>query len=53
MIGYVDAQEWFRDCERSHIPPRAMHATIQLDLFPDDSIQRSQMQVDYVRIWTL
>lgn len=53
VVGYVDAQEWFRDCERSHIPPRAMHATIQLDWFPDGSPGSASMQVDYVRIWEL
>jgi hypothetical protein len=54
VTGYVDAQQWFQDCKADHIPPRAMHACIQLDWFPDGSrTQQSQMLVDWVRIYDL
>jgi hypothetical protein len=52
IVGYLDAAEWFRDCNASHLPPRAAHATIQLDWFPGASRpQQSSMQVDYLRIY--
>jgi hypothetical protein len=52
MIGYVDAVEFFRDCNTSHLPPRSMHATIQLDAFGGNSgYTQSTMQVDSLKIW--
>lgn len=52
ITGYVDGAQWFRDCDRSHLPPRSMHQTIQLDYFPSGgSPRRTEMQVDWVRIY--
>jgi hypothetical protein len=52
MIGYVDAAEFFRDCSTSHLPPRNMHATMQLDAFGGDGgYTQSIMQVDSLKIW--
>jgi hypothetical protein len=50
VVGYIDGVEWFRDA--SHVPPSAMHQTIQLDWFPDSPTTRpSFMQVDWVRFY--
>jgi Glycosyl hydrolases family 16 len=32
--GYVDGVQFFSDTVASHLPPRSMHQTIQLDWFP-------------------
>lgn len=51
MIGWVDGQEYFRDCNTSHLPPRAMFEAIQLDFFPDGTAGPGEvrMQVDWTR----
>jgi hypothetical protein len=50
VVGYIDGVEWFRDA--AHVPPSAMHQTIQLDWFPDSPTTRpSFMQVDWVRFY--
>lgn len=50
--GYIDGLEFFSDCNKSHLPPRAMHPTIQLDAFGGDSgYITTKMHVDYIRIW--
>jgi hypothetical protein len=53
IVGYVDAVEFFRDCTASHLPPRAMDSSIQLDFFPDSSPGpgETRMQVDWTRAW--
>ena len=50
IVAYVDGQEWYRNTDTSHFPPRSMHLTLQLDWFPkgDNSVQQSTMQVDWV-----
>ncbi len=46
--GYIDGQQFFEDTNLSHLPPRAMHQTIQLDWFPGSGgSQESTMQVDW------
>lgn len=48
--GYVDAAQFFEDCNRSHLPPRTMHATIQLDGFGGTGpYTPSDMYVDWIR----
>lgn len=50
IIGYMNGTEFFRDTDTSHLPPRSMHMTIQLDYFPKaGSPAPSSMEVDYVR----
>lgn len=34
VVGYLDGVEWFRDANTGHLPPGAMHQTLQLDWFP-------------------
>ncbi|ANY06580.1 glycoside hydrolase family 16 protein [Pseudonocardia sp. HH130630-07] len=50
IIGYIDGVEWFRSTDQQTQPPGPMHATIQLDYFPDGgSPQPSEMQVSWMR----
>lgn len=50
MKGYIDNVEWFSDCNASHLPPRKMHMTIQLDAFGgDNGYIQSDMFVDWIR----
>jgi licheninase len=48
--GYIDGQEWFSDTNASHIPPRAMHQSIQLDWFPGGGGTGS-MDVDWMHVY--
>ena len=48
--GFVDGVQWFSSTDSSTLPPGPMHATIQLDYFPDGgSPQPSEMQVAWMR----
>lgn len=48
--GYIDGVQWFSSTDPSTLPPGPMHATIQLDYFPDGgSPQPSEMQVAWMR----
>lgn len=52
ITGYLDGRPWFRDEDPDHAPPRPMHATIQLDYFPEDGtgpLVPTQMSVDWLR----
>jgi licheninase len=50
--GYIDGVKFFEDCNTSHLPPRAMHATIQLDAFDKDTgFIPSTMDVESLKIW--
>jgi hypothetical protein len=54
IVGYLDAQEWFRDCDTSHLPPRSAHLALQLDWFPNgQSTRQSSMVVDWARQYSL
>jgi beta-glucanase (GH16 family) len=48
--GYIDGVQWFESTDASTLPPGPVHATIQLDYFPDGgSPQPSEMQVAWMR----
>ncbi len=48
--GFVDGVQWFSSTDPSTLPPGPMHATIQLDYFPDGgSPQPSEMHVAWMR----
>ena len=48
--GFVDGVQYFESTDPSTLPPGPMHATIQLDYFPDGgSPQPSEMQVAWMR----
>lgn len=50
--GYIDGNEFFSDCNKSHLPPGPMHATIQLDAFGGDSgYTTTKMLVDFYRVY--
>lgn len=50
IVGYIDGVEWFRSEDPSTFPPGPMHATIQLDYFPDGgSPEPSEMRVAWMR----
>jgi hypothetical protein len=52
VTGYIDGEKWFESTDGSTMPPGKMHATIQLDYFPDGgSPQPTEMYVDYMRIY--
>ena len=53
--GYIDGTLWFTDTTTSHIPPRSMHQTIQLDWFPSgaSSTRPSSMNVAWMRYYAL
>lgn len=50
MTGYIDGVAWFHTTDTKVLPPRTMHATIQLDWFPGGGGTGS-MQVDWMRIY--
>lgn len=50
IVGYIDGVEWFRSEDPNTFPPGPMHATIQLDYFPDGgSPEPSEMRVAWMR----
>lgn len=50
--GYIDGVEFFSDCNKSHLPPGPMHATMQLDAFGGDSgYTTTKMLVDFYRVY--
>lgn len=50
ITGYVDNQQFFQDCNTGHLPPRAMHMTIQLDAFDGSGpYTPTDMFVDWIR----
>jgi Glycosyl hydrolases family 16 len=52
VTGYIDGEKWFESTDKKTLPPGRMHATIQLDYFPDGgSPKPTEMQVDYMRIY--
>ncbi len=54
VAGYVDGREYFRTTKREAVPPRSMHAAIQLDWFPDSSPRVSgKMELDWIRRYCL
>ncbi len=54
VAGFLDGREYFRTDKREAIPPRSMHATIQLDWFPDKSPRGTgKMEVDWIRQYKL
>ncbi|MEQ3537571.1 family 16 glycosylhydrolase [Pseudonocardia tropica] len=53
IVGYIDGVEWFRSEDPNTFPPGPMHATIQLDYFPDGgSPEPSEMRVAWMRQYT-
>lgn len=56
MTGYIDGRVWFKDTNVADLPPRPMHATIQLDYFPHDGsgpLKPTDMYVDWLRQYPL
>lgn len=55
ITGFVNGEQFFQDCNRGHLPPRAMDTAIQLDYFPDGSAGpgETRMQVDWTRSYAL
>lgn len=54
ISGYIDGVRFFSDTNRSHLPPGAMHQTIQLDWFPDGTrTKRSHMKIAWIRVYRL
>ena len=53
--GYVDGVQFFSDTNRTHLPPRSMHQTLQLDWFPNGPTPTtpSQMNVAWLRIYNV
>lgn len=52
ITGYLDGRPWFSHRDPAHLPPRPMHATIQLDYFPEDGtgpLRPTWMSVDWIR----
>jgi len=51
--GYIDGVQFFSDLDPTHLPPRSMHQTIQLDWFPSGAAPTtpSSMNVAWVRIY--
>lgn len=51
--GYVDGVLFFTDTKISHLPPRSMHQTVQLDWFPKGSSATtpSSMNVAWMRYY--
>ena len=49
VVGFVNGEEFFRSKKPEAVPPRLMHATIQLDWFPGDRPQGpGKMEVDWI-----
>jgi Glycosyl hydrolases family 16 len=55
MRGYVDGALMFTDTNKSHLPPRKMQETIQLDWFPSGSspAKPSSMNVAWTRYYAV
>lgn len=54
VIGWVNGEEFFRSEKPEAVPPRPMHATIQLDWFPEDGPEGpGKMEVDWIRQYSL
>ncbi|TWF77315.1 glycosyl hydrolase family 16 [Pseudonocardia hierapolitana] len=52
VTGYIDGEKWFESTDEKTLPPGKMHATIQLDYFPEGgSPKPTEMHVDYMRIY--
>lgn len=52
ITGYIDGEKWFESTDPATMPPGQMHATIQLDYFPEGGNPKpSEMYVDYMRIY--
>ncbi len=52
ITGYIDGEKWFESTDDDTLPPGDMHATIQLDYFPDEGDpEPSEMHVDFMRIY--
>ena len=51
VTGYIDGVKWFESTDGNTVPNQPMHLAIQLDNFGGGSMQPTQMQVDYVRIY--
>ncbi|MBC3194329.1 glycoside hydrolase family 16 protein [Pseudonocardia sp. C8] len=50
IVGYINGEEWFRSEDPNTLPPGPMHATVQLDYFPDGgSPQPTEMRVAWMR----
>lgn len=54
VTGWVDNAQFFQDCNTGHLPPRAMHMTIQLDGFHGSSgYIPTDLFVDWIRQYKL
>ncbi len=52
VTGYIDGEKWFESTDEETLPPGKLHATIQLDYFPEGgSPEPTEMHVDYMRIY--
>ncbi|NMI01315.1 glycoside hydrolase family 16 protein [Pseudonocardia sp. K10HN5] len=53
ITGYIDGEQWFQSTDPGTLPPGPMHATIQLDYFPDGgSPKPTQMYVAWMRMYS-
>ncbi len=53
MTGYIDGVVWFRDSNKAHLPAGKMHASLQLDWFPQarKTPRTSSMSVAWIRVY--
>lgn len=52
VTGYINSERWFQDCNRSHLPPRAMKMALQTDLFPGNGpAGEARVQADWHRFY--
>ncbi|OLL89817.1 glycoside hydrolase, family 16 [Pseudonocardia sp. Ae331_Ps2] len=53
VTAFVDGREWWKTTDTSILPPGPMHLCLQLDWFPRGDGETGQMQVDWVKQWSL
>lgn len=53
VTTFLDGKRWWHTDDTSILPPGPMHLCIQLDWFPKGDNQTGQMQVDWVKQWSL
>ncbi|WP_060722622.1 glycoside hydrolase family 16 protein [Pseudonocardia sp. EC080625-04] len=53
VTAFLNGEEWWKTTDTSILPPGPMHLCIQLDWFPKGDSDTGQMQVDWVKQWSL
>ncbi|MDN5917823.1 MAG: glycoside hydrolase family 16 protein [Pseudonocardia sp.] len=53
VTAFLNGKEWWNTTDTSILPPGPMHLCIQLDWFPKGDSETGQMQVDWVKQWSL